>query len=564
MAAARNLYDLFDESDVEDFAGFNESDLDVGDSESDRSDSSDNSDGEQDDRNAAGNGDIVWTNVFGAVNIAEFTHDVGPILPDNFDPATASPLDYFKLFIPSAVISSMTRFTNSYARWKIAQEANDGNEDGGDNRRSAKWYDATDDELKAYLGLNIMMGVNSLPRYEMYWAKDAFLGNEGFKRTMTCNRYEALTTYFHVSDRANEPPNCQDKLYKVRPIYDAVKYNCKHRYQVHKEGSIDEAMIPFMGRLSYKQYLPAKPVKRGIKVWMRCDARNAYLADFDVYLGKAEQPTDNGLGYDVVKKLSEDIEGRFHHLYFDNYFTSVPLMKNLLAHNTYACGTVRTNRKGLPGTIKTPGRMQRGESKVLQEENSNLTATAWKDKKVVSVLSTLSDPAQILQCQRREGRDVRKTDQPSAVHSYNQFMNGVDRHDQLRMKYSVGRFGKKHWRYLVWFLVNCSIVNAFIIYKEKSTRPTKKSYNHLDFRVELAKLLIGNFSSRKRKAVEGVPIPLANAENIEHRNVHMRKDRAVRCFVHKSRGVRRETVYGCMVCNVHLCREGCHAQYHNQ
>jgi hypothetical protein len=50
--------------------------------------------------------------------------------------------------------------------------------------------------------------------------------------------------------------------------------------------AIDEAMIKWTSRLSVKQYLPAKPIKRGIKVWMRCDSENAYLTDFNIYLGR--------------------------------------------------------------------------------------------------------------------------------------------------------------------------------------------------------------------------------------------------------------------------------------
>ena len=38
------------------------------------------------------------------------------------------------------------------------------------------------------------------------------------------------------------------------------------------ENSIDEAMIKFKGRSSLKQYVSLKPIKRGIKAWVRADA----------------------------------------------------------------------------------------------------------------------------------------------------------------------------------------------------------------------------------------------------------------------------------------------------
>ena len=92
-------------------------------------------------------------------------------------------------------------------------------------------------------------------------------------------------------------------------------------------------------------------------MWMWCDADTAYLHKFDIYLGQ-RQNSEYGLGYDVVMKLCQEITGKYHHVYFDNLFTSVPLMKDLLALNTYACGTVRKNKHGAPDAVKWPGKMR--------------------------------------------------------------------------------------------------------------------------------------------------------------------------------------------------------------
>ncbi|KAJ8893556.1 hypothetical protein PR048_006155 [Dryococelus australis] len=35
-----------------------------------------------------------------------------------------------------------------------------------------------------------------------------------------------------------------------------------------------------------KQYMLLNPVKRGIKLWLRCDSVNGYTNDFNVYCGK--------------------------------------------------------------------------------------------------------------------------------------------------------------------------------------------------------------------------------------------------------------------------------------
>lgn len=149
-------------------------------------------------------------------------------------------------------------------------------------------------------------------------------------------------------------------------------------------------MIKWTGRLSFKQYLPAKPIKRGIKVWMRCDSENAFLTDFDIYLGKGTANSEHGLGHDVVTKLTRDLTGKYFRVFFYNYFTSVQLMQDLLADRIYACGTVRMNRRGFPDDLKGRLRLQRGQS--MTRQKGNLTASVWQDKKPVAFLSTLSDP----------------------------------------------------------------------------------------------------------------------------------------------------------------------------
>ena len=69
--------------------------------------------------------------------------------------------------------------------------------------------------------------------------------------------------------------------------------------------SVDEAMVTFKGRSTLKQYMPLKPVKRGIKVWALADASNGYISNFKVYTGKDGDKAEKGLGANVVMTLTE-------------------------------------------------------------------------------------------------------------------------------------------------------------------------------------------------------------------------------------------------------------------
>ncbi len=264
-----------------------------------------------------------WKDDFSAISVDNFQEVTGPNLPPSFDVNTATPLDYFKLLFPPRLISDITKHTNSYAAWVETKSG----------KKDPYWTETTDEEISAYLGLNILIGLDNKPSYSLYWNRDPFIGNQGFISTMPQRRYEKLTQYFHVSDRESEPARGSpgyDRLYKVRPVIECLQENFKEFNQPSREQAIDEGMIAFTGKLSFKQYLPAKPIKRGIKVWMRCDsiAESCYLNEFNIYLGKGDGGvTEHGLGYNVVTSLCQSLHGKYHHVFFDNYFTSKKLME---------------------------------------------------------------------------------------------------------------------------------------------------------------------------------------------------------------------------------------------
>ena len=113
-------------------------------------------------------------------------------------------------------------------------------------------------------------------------------------------------------------------------------------------------------------YMPLKPTKFGIKIWARCNY-NGYLQQFEIYLGNKEtKVSPNGLYFDIVNQLTKRLRGKKHQVFFDNLYTSVPLMVYLRNHGILAVGTAHANRKGVPDFFKKPPKMQRGEHKTVQ------------------------------------------------------------------------------------------------------------------------------------------------------------------------------------------------------
>ena len=139
---------------------------------------------------------------------------------------------------------------------------------------------------------------------------------------------------------------------------------------------------------------------------------------------------------------------------------------------------------------------------------------------------------------------------PASVIAYNTFMGGVDRGDQLRGYYSCRTKSRKFYKYIFHFLLDTSITNAYILLKPHST------YQHVkDFRVQLAKELIGDFCVRRRPGSGAAlqPLPLRHFPvKLTFESRHQRG----RCAQCKTRNIRRDSCWHCRECNVGLCHAG--------
>ena len=105
-------------------------------------------------------------------------------------------------------------------------------------------------------------------------------------------------------------------------------------------------MVKGKGRNPVKQYMPAKPIKRGSKLWCIGCSCCAYMWDFQLYAGKEDNAPEGGLSTSVVYDLCHPLLDNKHHvIYMDNFFSSVALCKKLKGFGTYSVGTLRANRE---------------------------------------------------------------------------------------------------------------------------------------------------------------------------------------------------------------------------
>ncbi|GBP20810.1 PiggyBac transposable element-derived protein 4 [Eumeta japonica] len=142
-------------------------------------------------------------------------------------------------------------------------------------------------------------------------------------------------------------------------------------------------------------------------------------------------------------------------------------------------------------------------AKVVTKLTEKLTGMgAVHDTKEVLFLTNAFHPNVNITSVTRTQKDGTKTDVgcPAVVKQYTKRMGGVDHFDHIKGTYSVGRRSRRWWLRIFYFLLDACITNAFILYS-KNSNSTKLS--NLEFRIALARGLIGGFSSRKRRS-EGV------------------------------------------------------------
>ena len=316
------------------------------------------------------------------------------------------------------------------------------------------------EEVKAFIYINFMFGIHKLPGIKLYWSTDSLLQVNAVSDVMSRNRYFVINRYLHLNDSLLYKPrgtDGHDPMFKVRPLLDLVLVNSQQNFTPGASLSVDEAMIAFKGRIYFKQYIKGKPTPWGIKVWCAADAETGYLVNFSFYTGKSNNVEEGGQGYNVVMSLTEPYQEVYRQIFSDNFFTSVKLASDLLEKKTYFCGTIRTNRKGWP--VKLRGKKKKVVGAVEMYQQGNLVACQWTEKRVVNILSTNCNPSMDNAERRTKTGPVIKQI-PSPVLSYNSGMGGVDKNDQLRSYYPIGRHSKKWWRCAFWYLFQVAAVNA--------------------------------------------------------------------------------------------------------
>lgn len=318
-----------------------------------------------------------------------------------------SVLDCWEILFSDDMIDLISKYTNDEIERKQVNYT---------KNNSVKKTDMS--EIKAVFGLLYLASFYKSNHQNLVdlWATDA-AGVVLFRSTMSLIRFRFLLRCLRFDNRSTRANRrSYDKLAPIRKFFDKFNDVCESVYSSGENVTIVEKLEAFHGRCSFRQYIPSKPAKYGLKVIALVDAKSFYTSKLEVYVGaQPEGPYKvSSTPFDVVTRLIARISETGRNVTLDNWFTSYPLATSLLEDQKLTMvETMKKNKRELPLAFRNI--KQRSLMTTVFGFQPNITIASFVPKKTKNVvmISTLhyddnvdertSKPEIILFCNQTKG-----------------------------------------------------------------------------------------------------------------------------------------------------------------
>ncbi|CAB3229530.1 unnamed protein product [Arctia plantaginis] len=325
------------------------------------------------------NDDDEWIDISESpVNFDEFVGENTYNIPS----FVKSSEDVYKLFVTEEMINKMVSETNNYARNYLRTNQLNMKR----KSRMKHWTDTNLQEMKTFLAVVMAMGLCKVPLINLYWSKNNLYRNEFISSAMTRDRFLLLLKCWHVSDVSNDDKT--DKLYKIRDMLSMITVNFQNILNPGKYVVIDETMIPWRGRLGFRQYIKNKSHRYGVKLYKLCTPEG-YTYQIEIYTGKTDQKKEVDHSQKVVLRLMNNLIEQGRIVIVDNFYTSVTLAEKLLSQKTFVCGTLNVRRKYLQKKVVNAN-IKKGQI-IGKMNKKGVKVLKWVDKRNVLMLTTCKD-----------------------------------------------------------------------------------------------------------------------------------------------------------------------------
>ncbi len=159
------------------------------------------------------------------------------------------------------------------------------------------------------------------------------------------------------------------------------------------------------------------------------------------------------------------MKGKGHIVAFDRFFSSIPLVDQLHGIGVNAVGTINKSKAEQPILLESDRRKDDSFGRI-GGKGPRKAVFMWYDTKAFRVISNYhgSDLVEV-KSKQKDGSFKKKTC-PKAFAGYGKYMGGVDTANQMRSYYERDRRSKKWWHRLFYSLLETTLVNSWMYYKD--------------------------------------------------------------------------------------------------
>lgn len=171
-------------------------------------------------------------------------------------------------------------------------------------------------EINAFIEILFLIGALRCARKNTHqiWDNCRGSGVEACYLAMSEKRFRILVRCIRFDDINNRNERREiDKLAPIREVFEYVIANFQNNFIISKYLTVNEQLLAFRGRCSFKQYIPSKPAKYGLKMFALVDAKTAYVGTQPKGPNKCKNSGEN-----IVLRLAQPVEGSNRNITADN------------------------------------------------------------------------------------------------------------------------------------------------------------------------------------------------------------------------------------------------------
>jgi len=177
-------------------------------------------------------------------------------LPDGLQFDTI--LDTFKLFIDAKMVDHILACSNRHADEIKAKSPN------------FRWNKPlSSDEFYAFIGLNLVAGVQKSRNQQLMELWDEQWGYPVFRTTMSFHRFADILRVLRLDDKTTRDQRILETGNQgaaVQEVLEQFVVNCRSSYRCGPSVTVDEQLINFYGNCRFRMFIPSKPGKYGLKL----------------------------------------------------------------------------------------------------------------------------------------------------------------------------------------------------------------------------------------------------------------------------------------------------------